>query len=326
MTNNVVKTDALVDFLIDISALISSDDTKALCRNSLKDFIRTRSFPVSMLLQYFIFRNHTNTQSELTDFFFKINQIDRRISKQAFYKAAHKLNPTALSILIHRFAKTFYQSDLVKKFHDYIVLAEDGTFLEMPLTDKNIADFGFVLNQHVKDIDDVKSVQSKAGGLYDITNGLMVDFTIHRAERSEIPIAFEHLYRNTDTFGNHKVMYLADRYYGSAELISYLESSNIKYCLRGKSNFYKKQVAAMTSDDEWIDVLVDSKWVKRFRFSPEAVKIRKSNPHMRIRCVKSSYEYTDDNGEKLKAELIFFTNLSQEEFSSEDIVALYGRR
>ena len=36
------------------------------------------------------------------------------------------------------------------------------------------------------------------------------------------------------------------------------------YVIRGKSNFYKKQVALMQSDDEWIEVEVDDKWLKRF--------------------------------------------------------------
>ena len=74
------------------------------------------------------------------------------------------------------------------------------------------------MNQHVHDIFDVKKVQSKAGGLYDVTNGLFIDF--------------------------------ADRYYGSAEIISHLEFLKYNYVIRGKSNFYKKQVALIQSDDE----------------------------------------------------------------------------
>lgn len=59
--------------------------------------------------------------------------------------------------------------------------------------------------------------------------------------------------RTQNILKGKKVIYLADRYYGSAQIISHLESLGYNYCIREKSNFYKKQVANMTTDDEWID-------------------------------------------------------------------------
>lgn len=82
----------------------------------------------------------------------------------------------------------------------------------------------------------------------------------------------------------------------------------------------------MKTNDEWIDVNIDEKWVKRFRFSPEAKKLRQDEPIMKIRCVKTQYEYSDEKDKKHKTDLLFFTNLSEDEFSSKDIVALYGYR
>lgn len=40
----------------------------------------------------------------------------------------------------------------------------------------------------------------------------------------------------------------------------------IQLCHQRKSNFYKKQVASMESDDEWIEVEIDEKWLKRADF------------------------------------------------------------
>lgn len=48
--------------------------------------------------------------------------------------------------------------------------------MEIPYNVYNIYDFHFVENQHIIDMFDVKKVQSKAGGLYDVLNGLFIDF------------------------------------------------------------------------------------------------------------------------------------------------------
>ncbi len=36
----------------------------------------------------------------------------------------------------------------------------------------------------------------------------------------------------------------------------------------------------MESDDEWIEVEIDEKWLKRFRFSPEAKELRKRKSNL----------------------------------------------
>ena len=114
--------------------------------------------------------------------------------------------------------------------------------MEIPYNVYNINDFQFCMNQHVHDIFDVKKVQSKAGGLYDVTNGLFIDFSLKPAPYSETPLAFAHLYRTKKILKNQKIIYLADRYYGSAEIISHLEFLKYNYVIRGKSNFYKNRL------------------------------------------------------------------------------------
>ena len=198
--------------------------------------------------------------------------------------------------------------------------------MEIPYNVYNINDFQFCMNQHVHDIFDVKKVQSKAGGLYDVTNGLFIDFSLKPAPYSETPLAFAHLYRTKKILKNQKIIYLADRYYGSAEIISHLEFLKYNYVIRGKSNFYKKQVALMQSDDEWIEVEIDDKWLKRFRFSLEAKELRKEKPIFKIRVIKRTYKYTDINHDIHCENLIYFTNLSEEEFSADEVIELYSKR
>ena len=196
--------------------------------------------------------------------------------------------------------------------------------MEIPYNVYNINDFQFCMNQHVHDILEVKKVQSKTGGLYDVTNGLFIDFSLKPAPYSETPLAFAHLYRTKKILKNQKIIYLADRYYGSAEIISHLEFLKYNYVIRGKSNFYKKQVTLMQSDDEWIEVEVDDKWLKRFRFSLEAKELGKEKPIFKIKMIKRTYKYTDINHDIHCENLIYFTNLSKEEFSADEVIELYS--
>lgn len=326
MMNNVVKSSELSQLFCDFNSIIQSDIVNMLCRKRKKDFTRNRNMNFYSVIYYFIFRNKTTTNAELTHFYSSIDKFEKRISKQALNKAIKKLNPNVFTYLINQFASIYYASSLPKKYRDHLLIAEDGTYMEIPYNVYNINDFQFCMNQHVHDIFDVKKVQSKAGGLYDVTNGLFIDFSLKPAPYSETPLAFAHLYRTKKILKNQKIIYLADRYYGSAEIISHLEFLKYNYVIRGKSNFYKKQVALMQSDDEWIEVEVDDKWLKRFRFSLGAKELRKEKPIFKIRVIKRTYKYTDINHDIHCENLIYFTNLSEEEFSADEVIELYSKR
>lgn len=326
MKTNVVKTRVLSNLLVQFNEVINSSLVRKLAGNKIQDFTRIRKMSYANLLYYLIFRDNKNTNTELTSFFMKLGVPKNRISKQALHKAVKKLNSNVFMYLINRFAELFYQSSLNKTYKGYNILAEDGTYIDIPYNVVNLYNFQFMINQHVTSMFDIKKIQSKSAGLYDVLNGLFIDFTMDKATRSETPLAFSHLYRTRDMLKDKKVIYLADRYYGSAEVISHLESLGYKYCIRGKSYFYKKQVESMTTDDEWIEVLVDEKWVKRFRFSLDAIKQREVNPVLKIRVVKYKYQYKDKKGNHVETELIYFTNLNEEEFSKEEIIQLYTMR
>lgn len=323
---SVVKTSSIAKFFDDFNSIIFSNVTRSLCRKTRFAFTRDRNMTFYNLIYYLIFRHCDTTNTDLSAFYSALSLFDKRISKQALHKGMQKLNPNVFSYLIKQFATLFYSSNLSKTFKGYTLIGEDGTFIEIPYNVLNIYHYQFTTNQHVHDMFDVKKVSSKAGGLYDITNGMFIDFSMRPAPYSETPLAFEHLYRTTDMLKNKKVLYLADRYYGSAEIISHLESLDYKYCIRGKSNFYKAQVASMKTNDEWIEVAIDEKWLNRFRFSPEAILLRKQEPIVKIRVVKYNYQYKNQKDEEIEEELIFFTNLSEEEFSTGEILSLYSKR
>lgn len=304
---------------------IRSDRVRHLIRKQPNDFVRVFKFPWYDVLLYLIFRTEKCTQSELSKYYSDIGRSNLRISKQAAFKALKKVNPNVFLDLIHYFASFFYESDLVKTYKGYILLAEDGTANELQPSKKALDHFGFVINQFIRNDKDAQKATSRSAALYDITNGLIVDFTMNPYKKSEIPIAIDHLTNCHSLFDNKKVIYLADRYYGGIEFFAILESYGFNYCIRGKSNYFKKYVSQMKSNDEWIEVKLDKAWMKRLKYDIAKDRFQK-NPMIRIRVVKRSYTYTDKKGNIHHTELIYFTNLSEKEFSADDIIALYAKR
>lgn len=233
------------------------------------------------------------------------------------------MNPDVFITLIHELAKKFYKTSLVKKHKGYILLAEDGTTLNLIKTKEFINRFGFAQNQRVKNYDTAYKATSRSAALYDVTNGLIIDFTMKKYVDSEIPIAIEQL-KHISYLNGNKAIYLADRYYNSVELFSILEDKGLKYLVRGKSNFFKKYKMNMESDDEWIIVEIDKAWYKRLKYEQPRLRF-KENPYIRIRVVKQKYVYFCKN-HKCEEEIIYFTNLEKDEFSKNEIIELYAKR
>lgn len=304
---------------------VKSEEVRALCRKRPTDFTRIFKFPWFDILLYLIFRCKECVSSEISNYYSLINNNVMRISRQAAFKAIKKLNPRVFPALIKKFALLFYESNLVKTYRGYILLAEDGTALNLVNTEEAIEKYGFNKSYHVKTAQDAKKATSRSAALYDVTNGIIVDFVMRNFRESEIPIAIEKIQRCYEYFKNRSVIYLADRYYGSVELFSILEHYGMKYCIRAKSNFFKHYISQMKSNDEWINIHIDKAWQRRLKYDQPKERFSK-NPWIRIRVVKYQYVYYTKQGIPVKTDLMYFTNLSESEFSSADIVQLYGKR
>lgn len=302
---------------------IKSEEVRLAARKFPNAFVRNYKFPWYDVLLFLIFRCRKCISSELSLYYSHIGLSQLRISRQAAFKAIKKVNPSVFKILIHNLAERFYRSDLVKTYRGYLILAEDGTALNLYKTNESLQRYGWVFNQHISDERRAKKATSRSAALYDVTNGLIIDFTMKRFKDSEIPIAIEQL-DAIPLLQGYPAIYLADRYYDSVELFSILESQGLKYCIRGKSNFFKHYVEEMESDDGWIQVKIDENWQRRLKYE-QARKRFSTDPYISIRVVKYHY-MIDRNGKKESVDLIYFTNLVQEEFDSSDIVHLYGKR
>lgn len=316
---------ALSWFFLKFGSVIKSEEIRALTRKYPNTFVRIYKFPWYDVLYYLIFRHEKCTQSELSTYYSRIGKKKLRISKQAAFKAIKKVRPDVFRTLIRRFAELFYRSSLVKTHKGYILLAEDGTCNELLPSGESLEQFTFVKNRFVREEADARKVTSQSAALYDVTNGLVVDFSMDAYHTPEMSIAVQHLKESQDLFAGRKVVYLADRAYGGVELFSILEGYGFNYCIRGKNYFFKKQISQMGSDDEWITVRLDREWLKRLKYDQPKERFS-ANPEITVRVVKHFYQYVDEDGQEQTTLLLYFTNLPKTVFTTEEIIELYSKR
>ena len=303
---------------------IKSDEVLSATRKFPNAFIRKFKFPWYDVLLFLIFHCQKCISSGLSRYYSDIGLSELRISRQAAFKAIKKVNPSVFNLLISRLAERFYQSELVKNYKGYVLLAEDGTTLNLYKTSDSLQKFGCVFNQIVTSEDKAAKATSRSAALYDVTNGLIIDFKMKRFKDSEIPIAIEQL-DSIPLLNGYPAIYLADRYYDSVELFSILESKGLKYCIRGKTNFFKHYVEEMKTNDEWIRVRIDKIWQRRLKYAQPRERFSK-DPYIDIRVVKRHYVIHKNDGKTESVDLIYFTNLSKEEFDSNEIAYLYSKR
>ena len=274
----------------------------------------------------YTFRHGETTNKDIISYFSKIEKP--KVSKQAMFKALDKTNPDVFPLIIRQFAKDFYEHQDYETVNDWIVLAGDGTKMDLPPSEEMKEKFGGYLNQTITDESKVRKPQANCSVLVDVVNHVVLDVLIKPCKTSEIPMLYEHLENCKDLLEGKKVILLCDRYYASAELFLYCRLYGYKLLVRAKSYMYKDQVAEIEKDG-MIRLVFDKAWLRRLKREDCRVYAQE-HLHLDVRVIKNHYEYTLDGykqkRDKIGIDSLYLTDLEHTGFSSSDIVELYHVR
>ena len=263
-----------------------------------------------------MFRNGSVTNQDITTHF---NYVEKNpITKQGLFKALNKVNPDVFPVILRSFAEKFYENEY-EKLKDYMVIAADGTFYDLPPALEIRERYGGHMTSKIT-VDQIRKPQAKGSILYDVINRVIIDACIAPYRTSELPLLYRHMENCKALLKNKKVLLLADRYYGSAELFLYCLMYNIKFCIRGKNYFYKDYVNGVELDG-MIEISFDKAWIRRLK-REDCKEYASQCGKIKLRVVKNTYTYQEGKSEKT-VESIYFTNLDAEEFSTDEIVSLY---
>jgi hypothetical protein len=284
-----------------------------LCR-ALKEthFTRIRKMSLDNLILSVLFRKGKTLHMELRSLKNLLGLKDT-ISKVGYLKQRLKLNPVAFLDLARHHAENFYKdTKSVRKKNGYLILAIDGSILNIPTSEKNLITYGNASNKNMK-----PHAQLGISCLYDTINRMFVDCSINRLNFNERGQVLVHMDNKLEVTGTHPSVIVLDRGYPSGELFIELMERQQKFLFRLSSSDFKKEQQQMKSDDCLIEISFDKTRINAHRGTPTAEKLIKAGSiylrFVRILLRSGEFEY-------------LVTNLTPEEFSTTEIGELYNMR
>lgn len=289
-----------------------NNDFVELCRLEPQFFTRNRKMPLYDLLLCQLSKRGTSVAMELRRFQVEAKK-DTSVSDPAYLKQRMKLNPAAFVYINDFHLTNFYKEvDYLHKVNGYLILAVDGSNLNIPTTPENIEHYGNASRKGMK-----PRAALGLSCLTDVTNKVILDCTINRCKFKEFEQVETHLEKLPKLLGNHKYLVTADRGYPSLPFFIRMCDKNHKFLVRLRKSDYKKEKKQMKTADEEVTIQVTKDRLKVYK-GTETEKFLKEKKSLTLRFVKIELETGEVE--------YLATNLGKEEFSTEDIGKLYPMR
>jgi hypothetical protein len=231
-----------------LRVMIGSDEFKDKYRQSGKDFTRKRVLTFVGLVVSQINLMSKSLSVEVSKFVERFFGFACDYTKQAFSQRRGKLKAEAFTALNRELVGQFYVSGEYKTWQGYVVLATDGSTLQLPESKEITEEFG--------------TADSKGEGmplgrcslLYDVENEVVLDALLEEYRASERHMALKHLNYLAELSLPAPCLLLYDRGYPSLWLLACLRQRQLDFVMRCKAHFLP-EVAAFAQADEQDAVL-----------------------------------------------------------------------
>lgn len=279
----------------DIS-LIHQGEFHDFCRNGNPySFIRNRKMPLADLLFTIINRRGITLSLELRNYM-KTAHPGMEISKPGYLKQRMKLNPLAFYELYRHHNRNFYAEPGFSTFHGYLVLAADGSGINIPTTKETLG----------------------LGCLYDVMNRMILESDCRKCKFDEMRLAEEQIDRVPETIGiSQPFLVVMDRGYPSTAAFIRMMEKGVLFLTRLKSSDYKKEQAALSAPDTWVDIHLDKTRVRHYTGTDIGRRMEELG-HITLRMVKVPLPEGREE--------VLITNVPPETFDRQQIAELYHMR
>lgn len=287
--------------------------------NPLTNFTRTRKLSLTETLKFMLCWAAGSLKDELYNYF-GLNMNNPTAS--AFIQQRSKIKLDAFVWIFNQYNQLTY-NDNNHLFKGYRLLAVDGSTVRIR-DDRN-------------DIETYSEKQQfnayHLNALFDLLEHTYHDFIIQSEPNKNEIQAFENL---VDRYNGRKAIFIADRGYGSYNSFVHVMNSGNKYLIRVKDIDSTSSLARglhIDMDGEFdIDIhrIFTTKQTNQVKSNPQLYKtMMKSNhfeflskecPYFDFECRVVRFKITEDTYE------LIFTNLSREEFTTNEIKDLYNMR
>ena len=293
----------------DIS-LIHQDEFHDFCRNgNPASFIRNRKMPLTDLMFTMINRRGITLSLELRNYM-KTAHPGMEISKPGYLKQRMKLNPLAFYELYRHHNRNFYADPGFSVFHGYLVLAADGSGINIPTTRETLDTFGTSSRKGTK-----PQASIGLGCLYDVMNRMILESDCCKCKFDEMRLAEEQIDRVSETIGaSQPFLAVMDRGYPSTAAFIRMMEKGVLFLVRLKSSDYKKEQASLSFPDTWVDIRLDKSRISHYKGTDIGQRMEELG-HITLRMVKVPLPEGKEE--------VLITNLPSETFDSRQIAELY---
>jgi hypothetical protein len=280
------------------------------CKKVASAFSRKRKLVLFALLMTMLQRKGLTLSMEIRGFT-QMNIIEG-VSKVAYLKQRQRLNPAALLDLCQFHNRGLYDDGEMKDYKGYLLLAADGSAVNVPTTPETLAEYGTSSRKGTKP-------QAALGlsCLYDVINKTILTCTINRNKFNETTEAEKHIAELPQLVGERKSVLILDRGYPSLPFLLKLENQQQKYVVRLSGTDLKKEQLSLKSNDELVEVIIDRTRLAHYKGKPEYDLLTNAGS-ITLRMVKIPLE---PGGFEYLA-----TNLYSDEFSADEIGNIYTAR
>ena len=303
----------------EIFEIIKTDKFRALARldgeEHKNDWTRTtHKFDLETLIQLSLASTGETLQTGILEYY----DYKKFLSKGAYSDAKKKLNNRALIYLLDELVDRLLYRKLPKNLQQrcgkYVPIAVDATEIRLDNCKALREEFG-IINSNNKEGKGVSNAQVTV--LYDAYNGYIYDVILQRSNGGEQAIAIKMIKRFMEKNPDLNVIFLFDRGYPSVELMYILNSLNVKYIIRKKTRYWKVECENAKSPDEMLYISMEQNRLQNVQ-DEEIKAVLRQDKFFKVRY--SWFVTSRDQDEEL------LSNLSFDEFSSDDIYGLYGKR
>ena len=289
--------------------------------NPKTDFIRNRKLSFSSIIKCFLVMEGSSIQKELLKY---TDHDSEAASDSAFCQQRKKIRPEAFISLFQRFT----QSLPYNTYKGYRLLACDGSNLctSINSNDEKYKPQGGAEN--------CKCRYLHLNALYDIQNGIYTAIDVEPARNKNEKLALVRmLYAQPK---DQKAIYIADRGYESYNVIAHIDSLKQKFLIRIKDNHIGGFLKFFSQPDS---EEFDQNYIRKFTRSSSRKYTKTNETHIPIRHQYKQMDFftKEHEGYEIHFRIVRFalngggyecliTNLSKEEFTTEDIKELYRLR
>ena len=238
----------------------------------------------------------------------------RTISSQGIGKQRMFIDPKVFVDMYECFIDELYSKfSGFSKFRGYVIGACDGSIVDLPNVTLTREEFPVNDENLLKE----KRIRARVSCILDVHSKHILTAKIVETTVNEIDLAIEHLENLKQRSDITKLITIYDRGYPSIELMVKTIDLNSKFLIRLPKNIFRHQIKQMKTNDEIIKINLTN--IRLSHFDDEKLK-EKARKMGRLEIRIALVDIGKNEPE------ILATNLTTEEFSTEDLKELYKKR